>query len=437
MRGAEIRTLAKQRGWLRDPEMETWKFRCPVCQRGNSDPGYTAASVNEQGIVVCLKGCPPKLVAQRAGLAGREQGVALLTVEDILAMPDPSWLVDGVFPDSGLGVLFGPSGVGKSFVTLGVALSVASGVPWLGHRVEQRHVVYIAAEGVDGMKKRLEAWMALHPTADLTRMRFVTSAVNLLDADQVGKVDQALDTLPERPGLIVVDTLARSMVGGDENSARDVGVFIDHADLLARGDLIVVVHHTGHDGEAERGSSALPAAADVRVKVKPSTDPGRSDEFELRCEKLKDWAEWDPLKLELRASAGSCVVAPVDEVAAAGARKERAPKRFEMADRVLDELQLADGPLSQAEVTRRVGKKKGDQTVRRALSALVSAGDIRKDSKGYVLTGVTSGVTPPDTPNTAAGVSRTPSPVGGSGTDTESHAPQTPRNAIFDEEPGA
>jgi hypothetical protein len=33
-----------------------------------------------------------------------------------------------------------------------------------------------------------------------------------------------------RPALVVFDTLARSMVGGDENSARDMGQLIDGAE---------------------------------------------------------------------------------------------------------------------------------------------------------------------------------------------------------------
>ena len=38
----------------------------------------------------------------------------------------------------------------------------------------------------------------------------------------------------ENPCLFVVDTLARSFGGGDENSATDMGVFVRNCDIPAR-----------------------------------------------------------------------------------------------------------------------------------------------------------------------------------------------------------
>lgn len=436
MSPAEIRKLAAQHGWLRDEAMEVWKFACPVCQRESADD-YVAASVGDDGSVVCLGGCPPERVALKAGIARREDTVQLLTVDEMLALPDPAWLVDGLIPDAGLGVLFGPSGVGKSFITLGVALSVASGVPWLGHRVEQRYVVYIAAEGGAGLKKRVIAWMAEHPGADLSRMRFVTGAVNLLDPAKVAEVDAALDGLPERPGLVVVDTLARSMVGGDENSAQDMGAFVAHLDLLGRGDLVLVVHHTGRDGVAERGSSALEGAADVRVKVSKPPNAPDSREFELRCEKLKDWAEWDPLAVILRARADSCVVALVDEVAAARARHERAPKRSEMAEEVLGLLAEAVEPISRPDIANAVGRGPKDGTVRRALVELVADGKVIEHRDGarktYSAKGASLPVAPPGTPGTAQQGATVPPPEGGTGhgTPVANGTEPAPGNAIL------
>jgi len=51
----------------------------------------------------------------------------LLTSSQLLALPPQRWMINGVLPREGLGALFGPSGSGKSFLTLDIAATVASG----------------------------------------------------------------------------------------------------------------------------------------------------------------------------------------------------------------------------------------------------------------------------------------------------------------------
>ena len=46
----------------------------------------------------------------------------------------PSWIIKNWLPDSGLAMLFGPSGAGKTFCALDMAASIASGKAWHGHR---------------------------------------------------------------------------------------------------------------------------------------------------------------------------------------------------------------------------------------------------------------------------------------------------------------
>ena len=59
-------------------------------------------------------------------------------------------------------ILVAPPGEGKSFVALSFALCVAAGREWLGHKVKQGRVVYVAAEGGRGMHKRVRAWRKEH-----------------------------------------------------------------------------------------------------------------------------------------------------------------------------------------------------------------------------------------------------------------------------------
>ncbi len=59
------------------------------------------------------------------------------------------------------------------------------------------------------------------------------------------------------------------MVGGDENQTRDMNVFVANCQRIQEetGAHVAVVHHGGWNGEHSRGSIALPAAADIVVKV--------------------------------------------------------------------------------------------------------------------------------------------------------------------------
>ena len=40
----------------------------------------------------------------------------LLTTDELEALPDPEWLIEGILPSGGLGVLYGQPGAGKSFL---------------------------------------------------------------------------------------------------------------------------------------------------------------------------------------------------------------------------------------------------------------------------------------------------------------------------------
>ncbi len=72
-----------------------------------------------------------------------------------------------------------------------------------------------------------------------------------------------------QPVLVIIDTLARSAVGVEENSAKEMGGFIGACDALrmALQTSVLVVHHTGKSGDI-RGSTALYGAADSVLSVK-------------------------------------------------------------------------------------------------------------------------------------------------------------------------
>jgi len=99
-------------------------------------------------------------------------------------------------------------------------------------------------------------------------------------------------------------------VGLDENSAKDMGVFIDAAEQIKRATgsgTVLLVHHTGKDKQTVRGSSALEAAMDTVY-----TTEGDPLNLRLRRTKRKDGPMEDTHQLRLVASGESAVLEPMD-----------------------------------------------------------------------------------------------------------------------------
>ncbi|MFL5782441.1 MAG: AAA family ATPase [Thermoleophilaceae bacterium] len=327
----------------------------------------------------------------------------LLSYDDLLQLPDPTWLVEGFMPE-GLSVLWGPPSSYKTFVALDLALSIASGRAWHGRAVDARDVMYIAAEGRPGIRMRAEAWSAAHGHPSLSRFRVLPQAVNLLDRQQFERARRTMQLVSE-PALTVIDPMARSMVGGDENKSQDVGRFIEAACSLA--DSVLVTHHAGKDGVRERGSGALEGAADMMARA-----TGDGLWVDLTCTKPpKDAEAWSAMRLKMQA-VGESLVPRLGDLA----------ETSELRRRVYEEV-CAAAPISQKAVRERIEKR--GAVVTSALHALEAEGRIEQTINGY-----RPCPDVPDTPGHAAspatggGVSQEGvPPVGGTPGDTPHPAP--------------
>jgi hypothetical protein len=102
----------------------------------------------------------------------------------------------------------------------------------------------------------------------------IPDAPNFLVADDVKAVVAALRTFGKLD-VIVVDTYAQVMPGGDENGGVDGGKVVKHCQLLHKltGAVVILVHHVGKDlTKGARGWSGLRAAADVEITVERAQD---------------------------------------------------------------------------------------------------------------------------------------------------------------------
>jgi hypothetical protein len=201
------------------------------------------------------------------------------------------FLIEGILPGQGLATLYGPPKSYKSFIGMDMALAVAQGLPWGDCTVKQGAVVYVAGEGVAGLRKRVKAFRIRHELYGQNLPFFLVSArLNLGVA--AGDTQELIDAVraeigEERPALIVIDTLARMLSGQSEN-AEGMFNFVNNAEALSDelGCVVLAVHHEGKNAEAGmRGSSNLLGAVVAAIRVKRASDGLRAT---LTVEAAKD-----------------------------------------------------------------------------------------------------------------------------------------------------
>jgi hypothetical protein len=211
---------------------------------------------------------------------------------EVMTRPDPEFLIYRVLTLGGTSLLTAKHASFKSFIALDMGLSVAVGRAWHGFNTRRGAVVYIAAEGAAGIKKRARAWLDFYDEA--TPENFVVLDIPFQVADDKARADFIAEVADLRPALVILDTLARCAVGLEENSSKDMGGFADALGELARatGAHVMTVHHNNKGGDY-RGSSAVPAAVDTHLSLERT-----GDRVKLEMLKQKDADELLPIVFE-------------------------------------------------------------------------------------------------------------------------------------------
>lgn len=188
----------------------------------------------------------------------------------LFQLPKRKYLIKGLLEHSASSVIYGASNSGKTFVALDLACHIALGWKWRNKNTCKGTVVYIAAEGGLGIFERLEAFRINHDLKDYADLHIIPSNICLCK-DESAHEDLILELNKlENIKLIVIDTLARAMGSGDENSTSDMGSFIQNCDIIRHHTKahVMMIHHSGKDqSKGARGSTALKGAIDTEMQV--------------------------------------------------------------------------------------------------------------------------------------------------------------------------
>ena len=211
------------------------------------------------------------------------EAVKILDMAETLAIPTPKPIIPGLLYQHENVALVAVLKSGKTFVALDLALSVASGTPVFGNTdglVAENvgAVVFMSGEGHAGIPSRIKAWLGARgrePAAvPLYYIMGVPKAKEGLRESQ-----KHVAAVRARLGghgaiLVVVDTLARSISGLDENETATASVyhemteyFVKHLDCA----VLTIAHASnknqekwGREHEPDfRGSSAFGAGFDA------------------------------------------------------------------------------------------------------------------------------------------------------------------------------
>jgi hypothetical protein len=249
----------------------TGTCHCVTC--ADIKPQWQAAAAEEWAQFSATGPDRPQASPAAKGTSLRER---LLSFHDLMKLPPAKPLIQDVIELESEAWLIGPPKGFKSFVAIDWACHVATGREWRGKVVHRGPVLYVAAEGGKGIRKRVAAWAKYHDAEPIDLYVLPSPVQAKGPAERWGDPTISSDwrqliALAAELGavMVVLDTQARMTVGLEENSATGMGLWIEAVRLLkeATRAAVLVVHHTGRSGTSARGSNSLDGAQDHEWRV--------------------------------------------------------------------------------------------------------------------------------------------------------------------------
>jgi len=209
-------------------------------------------------------------------------------------------LIKGVLTEAEMSLLLGESQSGKSFLAIDMAMAVARGVDWFGHRVRQGGVVYQAGESAVGVRrKRFPAYRQHYGVAaEPLPVVLLQEPLDLYSSDDptdafIEECKYWAKTFSVPLRLIVIDTFNKATPGANENDGKDMGIVLARCDRIrkATGAHVMLVHHLNAGGTKARGHTSLFANVEnviLTTRIPDHSDANKRQIREWKIAKQKD-----------------------------------------------------------------------------------------------------------------------------------------------------
>ena len=245
---------------------------------------------------------PEELLAEAHAAEDPTLARFVLTAGELAALdvPERKVIVFPWLPCAGLAMIFAKRGIGKTYLTLSLAVEVAKGGSnFLGHYhiPEARTVLYIDGElPLAELQTRMKAICSSPPDNLLLlsseQMFRGEVHLNVHDSESQGEINKALHQLTKqgtRPELIVIDSLSTLSSGMDENDNTALDQLLKWLmELRHQGYTVLMIHHAGKGGD-QRGASRREDLLDTSIKLDtPGADaPHDGAHFKLTFSKVR------------------------------------------------------------------------------------------------------------------------------------------------------
>lgn len=254
---------------------------------GNVDDWIPAGGTAEQ-LYALAKNAQP---VQATAFESRFGAVSWLDIDN----PGPVYdeLIEDVLTEGEMSLLLGESQSGKSFLGIDIAMSVARGTEWFGHRVKQGGVIYQAGESAVGVRRqRLPAYRKHYDVAaEPLPFVLLQDPLDLFSSDDpteafIEECRHWARTFRDPLRLIVIDTFNKATPGANENDGKDMGVVLARCDRIRRetGAHVMLVHHLNAIGNKARGHTSLFANVENVILVYMVPDHSDAD-----ARKVREW----------------------------------------------------------------------------------------------------------------------------------------------------
>jgi hypothetical protein len=220
----------------------------------------------------------------------------------VAALPERQPLLDPILASNSLALLYGPRGLGKTFVALGIAWAAASGGSFLGWQASRPHkVLYIDGEmaAVD-IRDRLRLLGSAPPTLDFLIADLGNQSLpDLGYYEGQGRLQRAWGN----PELVVLDNL--SSLAGFKSGDPDCWTELQRFLMLQRrkSRAVLVVHHANKQGK-QRGTNRREDVLDLVMGLRRPADwePGHGTRFEIHFDKTRglQGAAIEPIEAQLQ-----------------------------------------------------------------------------------------------------------------------------------------